>query len=80
MGDALNTFDIDYDPANDIMYCSFGDPIDAVSVETSDGVFLRVHAETNMPVGVTIVDLFKRFTERPAQKLSIALTPAGTAS
>jgi hypothetical protein len=77
MGEPLSNLDIDYDPVTDVMYCSFGSPVEAVSVETSDGVFLRVDPETNIPVGVTIVDFSKRFTEHPGQKVSVVLSPTG---
>ena len=57
------------------MYCSFGSaPAEAISVETSEGVFVRVHPETNKIVGITIVDLSRRFTLNPGQRVSVALT------
>lgn len=75
MDEQLKNIDIDYDPANDVLYCSFGRaPADAISVEESDGVFIRVHPETNKPVGVTIVDFSRRFTLHPGQRVTVALT------
>jgi hypothetical protein len=71
----LKNIDIDYDTANDVMYCSFGSsPAEAVSVEVSDGVFVRMHPETNKPLGVTIIDFSRRFTLHPGQKVSVSLT------
>ena len=75
MDEQLKNIDIDYDPTNDVMYCSFvSTPVEAISVEMTDGVFVRVDPETNRPVGVTIVDFFKRFTQHPNERVSIPLT------
>ncbi len=74
MDKQLNNIDINYDPTSDVMYCSFGGPpSEAYSVETSEGVFIRLHPETNQPVGITIIDFSRRFTLHPGQKVSISL-------
>lgn len=60
MDEQLKNIDIDYDQMNDVMYCSFGKvPAEAVSVEESHGVFIRVNPDTNNPVGVTILHPLK---------------------
>lgn len=75
MDEQLKNIDIDYDPTNDVMYCSFGSgPAEAISVETSEGVFVRVDPDTNRPLGVTIVDFSRRFSLNPGQRVSVSLT------
>ena len=49
MDQKVNNIEFDYDPSTDVMYCSFGNPADAISVETTDGVFIRFDPETNRP-------------------------------
>ena len=76
MDEQLKNIDIDYDPTSDVMYCSFGKtPAEAISVETSEGVFIRLDPETNKPVGITIVDFSRRFTLHPGRHVSVALIP-----
>ncbi len=67
-----------YDREADVLYCSFGDPQPALSVEQANGVIVRVKPDTNEVVGITIVDFFKRFMEHPDDAVSVQLT--GTAS
>lgn len=61
---------ISYDTKSDVLYCSFGDPRDAISVETDDGVVIRLDPQTQDVVGVTVLDFSKRFIERPESTLS----------
>jgi len=76
MDEQLKNIDIDYDPTSDVLYCSFGSaPVEAISLETSDGVFIRVNPETNKTVGITVVDFSRRFTLHPGMKVSVALSP-----
>ena len=61
---------VNYDPKGDVLYISFGEPRAALSVEVEDGEFLRVDPETRQPVGITVVDFYKRFSEHPENILS----------
>ncbi len=70
---AHQKLELQYDPKGDVLYCSFGAPVEAVSVETSEGVFVRLSQDTNVPVGVTIIDFSKRFREHPESFLPIEL-------
>ena len=79
MDQALNTIDFDYDPVNDVMYCSFGQPVEAISVQCpQDGVFARVHPETRRAVGITIVDFSRRFSQHAGEPVSVSLSPVET--
>jgi hypothetical protein len=79
MDEPLNNIEINYDPKNDVMYCSFGKPTDAISVERSEGVFARLDPETNKVVGLTIVNFLRRFEQHPGENvsLSLAAVPVG---
>jgi len=56
---------VNYDPTGDVLYVSFDDPRPARSVEIEDGVFLRLDPDSEQPVGFTVVDFYKRFSEHP---------------
>jgi len=62
-----------YDRDVDVLYCSFGEPRPAISVEVEDGVIVRHDPETEEVVGVTIVDFFKRFAEHPQDTVNVPL-------
>lgn len=64
---------IRYDREADVLYCSFGDPRPALSVECENGVVVRHDPETEEVVGVTIVDFFKRFAEHPLETVNVPL-------
>ena len=49
-----------YDRDADVLYCSFGEPQEAISVETDAGIVIRHNPETNEVVGYTVVNFFKR--------------------
>lgn len=66
---------ITFDAKNDVLYCSFGPAREAYSVETEDGVFVRMDPETDAAVGVTVVDFYKRMAEHPGQMLSFPFRP-----
>jgi len=67
---------ISYDPKGDVLYCSFGDPREAISTETDDGVIIRLDPNTEDVVGVTVLDFSKRFQERPGDVLSFPIKQA----
>jgi hypothetical protein len=66
-----------YDRAVDVLYCSFGDPTPALSVEHEDGVVVRLNPDTEEIVGITVVDFFKRFAEKPNEAVSVPLAAVG---
>jgi len=73
MVQAANELKINYDRDADVLYCSFGEPQEAISVEADDGIIVRHNPETNAVVGYTIVNFFKRFADRPNQAVSVPL-------
>jgi len=56
---------VKYDVGNDVLYCFFGEPEEAVSFEVADGILLRVdpNNETRV-VGFTVLDLRRRSLEQ----------------
>lgn len=75
MVQASTQLKMNYDRSADVLYCSFGDPQEAISVEKENGVVLRLNPETEQIVGITIVNFFKRFAERPNEAVSVSLEP-----
>jgi uncharacterized protein YuzE len=67
---------INYDPRADVLYCSFGDPRDAISVETGGGMVVRLDPETEDVLGITVLDFSKRFQEHPGNVLSFPIKQA----
>jgi uncharacterized protein YuzE len=63
---------VNYDPKGDVLYMFFGEPRAAVSEEIADGEFLRFDPETRQPVGITVIDFYKRFSEHPGNILSFS--------
>jgi uncharacterized protein YuzE len=51
-----------FDAKSDVMYFSFGDPKEAISVETETGLIVRMDPDTDEVVGLTIVDFLKRLS------------------
>ena len=64
---------IQYDPANDVMYLSFGEPQEAIGEEIEDGVVMRVNPSTGATVGFTISDFTARFKREPETSISVSL-------
>jgi len=62
-----------YDRSADVLYCSFGEPRPAISVEEDNGVVLRLDPDTDELIGITIVDFFKRFAEHPNDSVDVPL-------
>jgi uncharacterized protein YuzE len=50
-----------FDAKSDVLYFSFGEPTEAISVELDNGLIVRMDPETDEVVGVTVVDFLKRF-------------------
>jgi uncharacterized protein YuzE len=69
-------FKLKYDATADVLYCSLGEPRDAISEETEEGVVVRKDPETDQIVGMTVIDFAKRFAERPDSSLSFPFNPA----
>jgi uncharacterized protein YuzE len=63
----------EYDPLADVLYCSFGPPQEAIGEEVGDGIVVRRNPETNVPVGITIVNFSRRFTAQPPHTVSVSL-------
>lgn len=67
----IPTMKINYDPKSDIFYCSFGDPREAISVETDEeGIILRLDPENDEIIGFTVLDFSKRFKDHPTNFLT----------
>jgi len=62
-----------YDRDADVLYCSFGDPQEAISIETEKGIIVRKNPENDQVVGVTIANFFQRFADRPDQAVNVCL-------
>ncbi|HYL64002.1 MAG TPA: DUF2283 domain-containing protein [Candidatus Methylomirabilis sp.] len=72
----LGLLKINYDPQGDVLYCSFGEPREAIGVETDEGIILRQDPETDDVVGITVVDFSKRFQKNPGNFLSFPIKRA----
>jgi uncharacterized protein YuzE len=64
---------LNYDAKADVLYCSLGEPAEAISVEEEEGVLLRLDPETKMIVGMTVIDFSKKFAGQPGRILSFKL-------
>ena len=76
MGEKELGLKINYDTKADVLYCSFGDPQEAISIEMDDGIILRLNPENDNVVGFTVVDFSKRFAEHPGRMLNFPLAPS----
>ncbi len=76
MVQAANELNFKYDRAVDVLYYSFGEPRPALSVEHQNGVVVRLDPDTEEVVGITIIDFFKRFAEKPNELVSVPLAEA----
>lgn len=64
---------IAYDKAADVLYFSIGEPQAGIDEEVHDGVYVRLHPETNRPIGLMVIDFEKRFSQPLAQAIPINL-------
>ncbi len=53
-------FNLSFDPKADVLYCSFGEPREALSIELENGLVVRMDPRTDEVVGVTMLDFMKR--------------------
>jgi len=60
------TLDWEYDASADVLYLSLGPPRHAVGVDLGEGLVVRYEEETGEIVGLTVLDLLGRLTERLA--------------
>lgn len=51
--------DYSYDDGADILYITFGKPINAICHEVEEGILLRRSPKTQKIVGITIIDFSK---------------------
>lgn len=58
---------ISYDKEADVVYLSFGEPVEAESEEIEEGVFARFDPKTKKLVGVTIINFSKKFGAKPRE-------------
>jgi uncharacterized protein YuzE len=66
---------IQFDPKNDVLYCSLGEPRESIGVETEDDVIVRYDPDTDAVVGFTMLNFSQRFTRNP-MPVSVPLTKA----
>ena len=62
---------VNYDSSSDVAYFSFGEPKEGLSVETGEGIIVRMDPATDHPIGVTVLDFSKRFLENPGRFISL---------
>jgi uncharacterized protein YuzE len=53
---------LQYDARSDVLYCSVGEPREAISVEVGNGTFARLDPQTDQVVGFTVIDFVKRMS------------------
>ncbi len=64
---------IAYDKAADVLYLSIGEPQAGIDEEVHNGVYVRLHPETNQPIGLMVIDFEQRFSRPLAQAIPINL-------
>ena len=57
---------ISYDKEADVMYLSFGEPVEAIAEEIDEGVFAR-YAQDQELVGLTIINFSQKFGIEPKE-------------
>ena len=64
---AIGKLRVLYDPENDILYISLGEPRSALSLPDDEGLLLvRVDPQTREVIGLTILDYEQQFRRFPA--------------
>jgi hypothetical protein len=64
---------ISYDKMADVLYLSIGEPQAGIDEEVSEGVYIRLHPQTDQPVGLMVIDFEKRFSQPLEQAIPIDL-------
>ena len=62
---------IPYDEDADVLYVAFGQPREGVDEEVEDGVYLRGLEDRGAVVGLTVVDLVRRFGHQHTLELPL---------
>ncbi|MDX1579363.1 MAG: DUF2283 domain-containing protein [Gemmatimonadota bacterium] len=58
------TLDWEYDSDADVLYLSVGSPRPAIGIDVGDGLIVRYDETTGEILGLTVLDLMSRLTER----------------
>ncbi len=66
-----NKITIDYDEEADVLYLSFGEPVEAITEEVGN-IGVRKDEKTNEVVGLTIINFIKTF-KRDHEPLKLSL-------
>ena len=64
---------LSYDKAHDVLYISYSEPKEAITVERDDGTLLRLDPETREPIGLTVFDFTKRAGIQMAGKVRLSV-------
>lgn len=59
------------DAESDVLYISFGEPREAISVERDNGVIERLDPETDETVGLTILNFMSKARENHSPSYSL---------
>lgn len=60
---------ISYDKEADVMYLSFGDPVNSEAEEVDSGIFARFDPNTKELTGLTVLNFSKKFDVKPREVL-----------
>jgi len=58
---------ISYDRDGDVIYFTFGEPVEAVGEEIEEGIFARYNPQNEELVGLTIINFSKKFGVKPKE-------------
>lgn len=59
----MSKTNINYDPQNDVLYISFGDPRPSYSETFDEGIYIRYDMDSDELTGITVLDFTKRAKE-----------------
>lgn len=72
---ARTGLNLSYDRDADVLYLAFGEPQEGIDEEFEPGVFIRKASPGGSPVGLTIVDFGRRFSQPAELTLPLQLVP-----